>query len=261
MKLKLSTTPQAKTRLLRTLPLLVPVLLGLGAAPLAAYVIGAEAVFKRFGDKQAADAPVSGAVIGQATISGPNPAPQPILIQVNSPGDCELVLDPEGADLRGANVKGGLKVDAELPNSLAAFAALGCPFTAFRGIKNSANAQQRIRRLAEDLGVNLKRVSLSHLDRRAAWVVGARSGDLEAPQLWFDKQNNRVIRVIARYDGLLWDLRFKQPASLATAHRAPRVVEVYRKQERHLRMQLMSAEGGGEHGDQGELYQDEEDND
>lgn len=224
----------------------------------AAYVIGSDSVFDRFAEKQAQDKPESGALVGRVTFDDPaGPTTAPIRAEVRFPGSCRFLLETADGTAQVSHADGALQVDEAIPPALAAVAALGCPFATLRGVP-AQQASRQVKRLVEKLGVDLKTVSLSHLDRRAAWVVGARPTQLDRPQVWFDKSRNRVMRVIAQFDGRTWDVRFTQPASIATAHRLPRVIEVHEQGERRLAMRLMTSEGGAAEGEGGDPLQEEE---
>lgn len=224
----------------------------------AAYVIGSDSVFDRFAEKQAQDKPEAGALVGNVTFHDPaGPTTEPVRVDVRFPGSCRFDLQTPDDPAQVSHADGALHVDESIPPALAAVAALGCPFATFRGVP-AQQASRQVKRLVEKLGVDLSTVSLSHLDRRAAWVVGARTRQLDRPQVWFDKATNRVMRVIADYDGRTWDVRFTRPASIATAHRLPRVIEVHEQGERRLAMRLMTAEGGAADDEGGEPLEDEE---
>lgn len=233
-------------------------LVALVATDVAAFVIGSDAVFDRFVEKQAQDQPVDGELVGRVTVDDPaGPVLSSVRADVRFPGFCAFTVETPEGPARVTLSDGGLTVDEAVPSPLAAVAALGCPFATFKGIPAS-QAEKQVKRLVEKLGVDPATVSLSHLDRRAAWVVGARPRQLDRPQLWFDKTSNRVLRVIARYDGRLWDVRFTRPSSIATAHRLARLVEVYEQGERRLAMRLMTAEGGAVEGESEETIEEEE---
>lgn len=249
---------QGPRRILLVAPL---ALVLLHASQTAAYIIGAESVFERFANRQATDKPSSGAVVGQIAFEEPSgPEATEVRADVRFPGDCRFSIERADGTATVEHAGGSLTLEGEVPHALAAVAALGCPFATFKGVPAN-RATARIRQLVENIGADLSTVSLSHLDRRAAWVVGARPRDLDRPQVWFDKESNRVLRVIGRYDGRLWDVRFSQTSSLATAHRLPRQIEVYRDGTRRLAMRLMSTEVGGAEGEGGEEYREEEDED
>jgi hypothetical protein len=208
-----------------------------------AYVIDARSVFRRFGEREALDRVTSGALTGRALLAGPGGAKDrevPVRLELTFPGACKGDLElPEG-HATAALAGGKLATEGIAVPALAAFAALGCPLLALRNVAAS-DAEVALVRFASALGIDLSTVSLSRLEKKTAFVVGAKPREAGKPQIWFDKVTSRPLRVMARQGGQLWDIRFEDPASLATNRRAPRVAEVYRGGELQLSMHLMSA--------------------
>lgn len=224
------------------------------AADAAAYVPGARSIFRRFSERQAGDQVKSGDLVGRAVAPDGSGGARVASVRasVTFPGACRIRLEHADASEQAAfDPKAGLTTEGTPPAALTALAELGCPLATLKGVPAS-EAEARVAKVAQELGIDTKVVSLSLLGTRPAYVVGAKPRDLSRPQLWIDKETHRLIRVVGRHGGAMWDVRFQNPASVATAHRLARVVEVYRGPERQLGMRLMSAEGGAAAGEGGE---------
>lgn len=83
-------------------------------------------------------------------------------------------------------------------------------------------------RFVERLGINAEVVSLSRLDRRVVYVIGAKPWETNKPQLWIDKSLRvpvRLIQVDGR--GTVIDTRYLGFGSPVTSEWFPRVIERY----------------------------------
>lgn len=222
-------------------------LTSLGASLAQAYVVDARSVFRRFAERQALDRVTAGALTGRAQLAGPGATggrEVPVQVELSQTSPCRIRLElPEGTAM--ASYAGGRVIEegAVVP-ALSALVALGCPLIGLHNLPAS-DAEVALMRLAGHLGVDVSTVSLSRLDRRASFVVGAHPRELDKPQLWFEKDTARPLRVVARSGGQTWDVRFEDPGSLATNRRAPRVAEVWRGAERLLSVRLMTADAEG----------------
>jgi len=251
-RVSLPGTAMPSARRPRPRPTLLASLLVCAVALLAptladAYLLNSRAVFRRFAERQALDHAKPGTLVGRALVQEPVPNGRekdvPVKVDVAFPAACTARLElPDGVS-QVSVAKGKLSSEgAEFP-ALQAYAALGCPLATLKNMPAS-DAEVTLVRVAGTLGVDQATVTLSRLGRRAAWVVGAKPQELQKPQLWFDKETSRPIRVIAKWGGQTWDIRFDDPAAIATGGRHPRVVEVWLGAQRQLAMRLMAGELG-----------------
>lgn len=67
----------------------------------------------------------------------------------------------------------------------------------------------RLRELLSSLNFNLNKVSLGRYQGKIVFILGARAGDLTAPQAWFERDNLRLVRLImpAGHDSPAYDLK------------------------------------------------------
>lgn len=234
----------SKARLVSVL-VLAGVLCASGVAE--AYLLNSRAVFRRFAERQALDHAKPGSLVGRALVQEPVPNGRekdvPVKVEVAFPAQCTARLEfPDGVS-QVSVARGKLTSEGTEFPALQAYAALGCPLATLKNMV-AADAEVTLVKVAGTLGVDQGTVTLSRLGRRAAWVVGAKPQELSKPQLWFDKETSRPIRVIAKWAGQTWDIRFDDPAAIATGGRHPRVVEVWQGTQRQLSMRLMAGELG-----------------
>ena len=78
-----------------------------------------------------------------------------------------------------------------------------------------------------------KLVSLSRMNKRVIWVIGAHEGDLESPQLWVDKSLRVPVRLIHTEEssGDKLDVRWLGFGSPQTREWHPRQMDTYRNGE------------------------------
>jgi hypothetical protein len=195
------------------------------ALPALAVVPGTRSMLRQFADRQALDHIASGELSGQLTYPGKN-GPTQVQLSVTFPDTCmaQAVL-PEGR-VSVSLTHGNVSTKGPPPPSFDALFGLACPLLVLRNVP-AATAEERLSQTATGWGVDLSVTSLNLLEGRVAHVIGAKPGDLTHPQLWIDKSSDRPVRVIASRGGRLWDVRFKDPASIATNGIAPRVTELW----------------------------------
>jgi len=219
---------------------------GLASATAGAYVIGAPSVFRRFAEKQAFDPPAPVTLVGRAFLADPGAGGTetevPIRMDLAGPSGCRAQLELPGGTATASMEKG--KFAGGSNPALDAAVALGCPLASLRG-QPAVDVEARLAKTAAGMGIDATLVSLSRLGRRPAWIVGARPQDPERPQLWFDKESSRPVRVVGKVAGRLWDVRFLDPASLATRGTHPRIVEVWQGRDRLLAIHLMTTGAEG----------------
>jgi len=81
----------------------------------------------------------------------------------------------------------------------------------------------------EQHGIDRTVMSLSRLDRRIVYVIGAAPGETDKPQLWMDKEYLLPVRLITvdKKAGVTRDVRLFGYGSAATGEWFPRRVEVW----------------------------------
>jgi len=89
--------------------------------------------------------------------------------------------------------------------------------------------------------IDSRQVSLARFEGQVAYVLGDRRPG--ASSFWVYKERFLPARVELADATGHWDVRFIDYTSQATGEWLPRVVEVYREGELHLRMTLLSADG------------------
>lgn len=215
----------------------------LGSSKAHAVLPPAKELLAGFASKQALDTTKPVPLTGTAVVqTRPDAAPVTARFTLEStgPGNCTARVDlPDGTSQ--AALSGG-QVTTSGPSlpALEALVALGCPLSSLKGVP-AARAETQLAQTAKAWGVNTSVVSLSLMGRRPSWVIGAKSRDLTRPQIWLDKERSRPVRIIATRDGTLWDVRYGDPASIATDRNHARVTEVWRDGRRQLAVRLMTA--------------------
>lgn len=206
-----------------------------------AYLIPAESVFNRFAAKQALEKVEEAPLTGRAVVdSNDGQKRVQARVQVRYPGECELTLEFPESEARAHLAHGNVSVEGTPVPALEALAALGCPLATMKTVP-AHEAEKSLQSMAKRLGVDTSVVALRRLNGRTAWVVGAKPLDETSPQLWFDKQTQRPVRIIARHAGTLWDVRYEDVRSRATGRRHPRIAEVWQGDTRVLSLRLMTA--------------------
>lgn len=205
-----------------------------------AHIIPSGSVARRFANAQAMDKVERTPLVGSAVVDDRGrQARGSVSGHVAFPGECAFAI--EGDVQAQARLSAGrVTADSQDVRALAAFVALGCPLTTLRAVP-AQQAESALSRANKALGVDTRVVSLRRLNGRTAWAVGARARDSSSPQVWFDKQSQRPVRVIGSHDGALWDVRFRDPRSMATGRAFPRIVEVWQGERRVLALHLRTA--------------------
>ncbi len=207
-----------------------------------AYVLDAPTLFHRFAQRAADERVRGGALEGRAVLSRPDRgAPQdlPARLELAFPRGCRLELDLPGGPVTVESPEGMTARQGGNLAAAGALATLGCPLIALKGT-SAREAEAAMTRFAARLGVDVATVSLSRLGGKAAYVVGARPRDLQRAQIWFDQRSLLPVRVVGHFGGELWDVRFEDPASLATGGTAPRRIAVFRAGQEVLGLTLMT---------------------
>lgn len=214
--------------------------LSLFAAQAHAHVIPARSVFARFAASQALDKAGSAPLTGRAVVDDGNQVQRVrAQVEVKFPGECNITLEME-RPVSVSMAKGRVGGSGPSVPALDALAALGCPLSTLKTVP-ARTAETSVANIAKAIGVDTRVVSMQQLQGRTAWVVGARPLDVSSPQIWFDKQTNRPLRVIGRHADATWDVRYSGVRSVATARKQPRVTEVWQGNQRRLSIHLMTA--------------------
>jgi hypothetical protein len=187
---------------------------------------------------QALDHSVPSPIIGSVRV-GDRAEDLPLSLEITRTGCRAQVQSPRGTTL--VTLASG-KVTALGPPmpALEAFVALACPLLSFKNVPAS-DAETEVTKIALGWGVDMNIASLSRVEGRFGYVVGAAPRALKQPQIWFDQASNRPLRVIAPNAGQVWDVRFIDAGSIATNRLAPRVVTVWAGSARQLELHLMAA--------------------
>lgn len=163
-------------------------------------------------------------------------------LSVRYPGRCrlDLVAPDSGKGLVVATSNG--KRRDEGPSFAAAQVAIDelCATVALRS-GTEGETRGSIERHLASLKVESQKVSLGRFEGAVVFVLGDRGES--APQMSFYKERFLPARVRFNDASGTWDVRFIDYTSQATGDWLPRVIEVYRGAELHLRVSLLSADG------------------
>ena len=103
---------------------------------------------------------------------------------------------------------------------------------------NPEGVRTELVNLCQHLGIDMSVNSLARLGTRVAYVLGAKPGDKDRPQIWIDKEWFEPIRVIYKdtYHGKsgFWDLQWREWNSREGGDSVPHIIE------RHFDGQLVS---------------------
>lgn len=131
-------------------------------------------------------------------------------------------------------VEGSEHIDGDFPDVVTHFLAGGAPLV----------ERQLSQRIVDDLRkwkVDLDRVSYGRFQGRVVYIIGAKSGELDKPQIWLDKDSLLLLRVIQlrptpNGEGKLrHDIHLSGYGSPEGGNWFPKVVEVWRNGELHKR--------------------------
>ena len=161
---------------------------------------------------------------------------------VRFPGRCRLdLMVPDSTKTLAVTWSNG-KRRAEGPELTAAAVAVEelCATLALRSGTDGESRGALEHHLAS-LKVDTHQVSLARFSGVVAYVLGERSP--KSATFWVYKERFLPARVELTDATGRWDVRFIDYTSQSTGEWLPRVVEVYRDDELHLRMTLLSADG------------------
>jgi len=210
------------------------------AMPVQAYVPGGRTVVRKFAERVSTDKLTVVPLSGSATTEG-GTQQSSARLDLNA-GGCKASIGSGSAKTTTFVDKAGKVVTEGNPSpALEAFVTLVCPLLAIRNV-SAVDADAALTKYMEGHGISTGTVTLTRLDKRAAYVLGAKARDVSKPQLWIDKDNNRPIRVVAKIANQLWDVRMEDPVSIATNRLAPRAVELWQGASKQLSLRWMIAE-------------------
>jgi hypothetical protein len=208
------------------------------ASTALAVIPAGRTVLMRFASRQAVDHAAPSTLIGQLTLPGQATA-FAARVDLAFPNSCKTQFElPSGRALVNL-VSGALANQSGPQPAVEAFVAFACPLFALKNVPSS-DADNVLGRLLTSWGISLEVSSMNMLNGHAAYVIGAKPNETTRPQIWFDKVTERPVRVIAARGGKLWDLRFTDPASVATNRLAPRVTQVWQDNALMLTLHLMA---------------------
>ncbi len=207
--------------------------------PAAAYVLNGHAILRHFAEAQSSLHASASPLIGSAHIHNGREA-WPVRIELTKGGGCRAQVGTQQGDAIVTRANGRISSQGASFPALEAFVALACPVLSMRDLSTD-DAETSMEQFATSLGVDLNVSSLSRVDDRVGYIVGAHPRHPERPQLWFDKETDRPLRIIAQHDGQLWDIRLLDSASIATNRLAPRIATVWLGSERQIELRLMAA--------------------
>lgn len=164
------------------------------------------------------------------------------VLSVRFPGRCRLDLMVSDSTKSLAVAWNNGRRRTEGPELLAAAVAVE-QLCATLALKSSTEGESRgalERHLAANK-IDVRQVSLARFSGQVAYVLGDRRPG--ASSFWVYKDRFLPARVELADASGRWDVRFIDYTSQATGEGLPRVLEVYREGELHLRMTLLSADG------------------
>ncbi|RMG10753.1 MAG: hypothetical protein D6729_19055 [Deltaproteobacteria bacterium] len=196
------------------------------AAPARAYVLPTRALLELFEAPRGRGSTTTRHVEGTLTLFAPDGdrTSFPAVHDLELNGRCrlEIISGPfEGAHAvyaRGRIVR----PEASDLADLALLEALACPLVALRD-----GAAAAVDRLLRTHGVDLEYTGLSRLNRRPAYLIGARPWEHDRPQLWLDKEQLQPVKWVAEVDGRLGEVRLLGYSDPATGSLHPRTLELW----------------------------------
>jgi hypothetical protein len=209
------------------------------AVPAGAYVLSGHTILRRFAEAQATLHASASALVGTAHIHNGR-EDWPVRLDLTKGGGCRAQVGTPQGDAIMSRTNGRLSSQGASFPALEAFVELACPVLAMRDVPVD-EADTTISQFAGALGVDMNVSALSLVDDRVGYIVGARPRQPQRPQLWFDKETDRPLRIIAQHSGQLWDIRLLDSDSIATNRLGPRIVNVWQGSERQLELRLMAA--------------------
>jgi hypothetical protein len=220
------------------------------AATAFAYLPPATSILRRLGASRDQLAMHSLLVRGQYTFYGdeakaaadefkvPNAGGEttlPAELAYKMPGKCAITVQaPSGTASDAAitsNVSGRLKSVGPELTSLKVQAALACPLIDAKSSQHG-DADAILLNFLEGLGVSSATVSLSRFENTIVYDIGAKPRDLSKPQFWVRKEigeadRSEPLRLIANYEGKLYDVRLLDYTSQNTGEWHPREIDIY----------------------------------
>lgn len=199
-------------------------------------------------DGTAAVAPVVAKDLAQALGStwASGDLPLTAALSIKYPGRCRLDLSSYESNKTLTVASSNGKRRAEGPELVAAQVALD-ELCAFFAVKSGGDGETRaaIERHLQALKVDPKQVSHVRFMGQLGFAIGAKAEG--SPQYWVYRDRvppDRFLPARVRFtdERGTWDVRFIDFTSASVTDWVPRVVEVYKGQELHLRLTALSAD-------------------
>jgi hypothetical protein len=151
----------------------------------------------------------------------------PAVASFKYPGRCRIELPTAGTGgkpLAMTDRNGALGGAPEL-TFLQPMLTLGCPLLTSRGGDEGLRAMVD---WMKTLGVDFQTASLSRMGSKLAEVVGAEARDLSSSQVWIDKDEFVPLRVIAKLNAGVYDVRYLDLGAPGSgAETLPRIIELW----------------------------------
>jgi hypothetical protein len=153
----------------------------------------------------------------------------PATVTYKMPGRCRVELEAQpGKEAPAAsNVNGRVSTAGPEVPALRQFAENVCPLLSQQGGTDGPMS------LAKAAGINLSRVELGRAQGNVvSYVLGGRSKTGVVPSLWIEKERFAPLRLIAKAGGGYVEARLIDYSSAVSGEWHPRIVELYRGEER-----------------------------
>jgi hypothetical protein len=163
-------------------------------------------------------------------------------VQVRFPSRCRVDLMPTsgGKAVTVASANGRRRSEGP---ALPALEVAVDQLCAVLALKSSSDGESRgaLERHLASLKVDTRQVSLGRFEGAVVYVLGEKADGAARFEVYKDRFLPARVRVPD--PGGAWDVRFIDYTSQATGDWLPRVIEVYRGNELHLRLSVLSADG------------------
>lgn len=168
-------------------------------------------------------------------------------ISLKLPGRCRIELSTiEGGKTAVAETNGKRRVEGREIQELSILSDEICALLAFRSSSDAEGEmtlERHLRSLQIDPGAetSLARASQQIGELQVAYVIGSRAEG--KPQFWVYRDNFLPARIsFADPAGQRWDIRFSDYSSPATGDWFPRLIEMFKNDERVLRFTSLKAD-------------------
>lgn len=155
--------------------------------------------------------------------------PGEIRNEIDLPAGTRVMLRTEKKQ-KVQEVDGSGRLDSDLPDVVSRFLAGGSPL-------GERELSQGILDDLRKLKVDLDRVSFGRFQGRVVYIVGAKAGELDKPQVWFDKDSLLLTRLVRQLptpdsgENQRQDIRLLGYGSPEGGNWFPKVIEIWRNEE------------------------------